>query len=530
MLCNDQQLQILLGREEQSDDYRRVASHVESCARCQSRLDTLVHQDTDWWLEAKASWTEEPLPEPDSNQRTHSIVIELDREGLGDDAIDFEPVRLDFLQRASHPELLGRLGRYEIERVIGQGGMGVVLKGFDTELHRVVAIKVLAPHLAHRASARRRFSREAQAAAAVVHPHVIPIFDVESETDLPYLVMQYVAGHSLQSRVDERGPLPVEEALRIAQQTAAGLAAAHGQGLVHRDVKPANILLEESVDRVLLSDFGLARAVDDASLTRTGVITGTPFYMSPEQARGGAIDTRSDLFSLGSVLYFMLTGHSPFRTRGAMAVLNRICVENPRPIQEINPLVPWEVSELVERLLAKLPADRVQTAQQVEETLAMLLTQLQSGSLTLRLRPQRRRLRLSQSGRWMALSMAALVVCMFLIGAYLLSRPGQPLGRSISGSPDVSISPSTERSPLTVRQLRAMQSEVMADAQQSDAWWELARRTEQMVAPKQPDPIHFSHPVTSETKDFQMRMGALWEAIRSLLQDSSISESDQPSM
>lgn len=189
--------------------------------------------------------------------------------------------------------------------------------------------------------------------------------------------MHYVAGQSLQRRVDVSGPLPIIEALRIAQQTAAGLSAAHAQGLVHRDVKPANILLEEQIDRVLLSDFGLARAVDDASLTRTGIVAGTPHYMSPEQAQGEAIDHRSDLFSLGSVLYFMLTGHPPFRAAGAMAVLHRICQLPHRPVVEVNRDVPMEVSQLIDRLLAKKPSDRLATATQAEAELGQLLTRIQ---------------------------------------------------------------------------------------------------------------------------------------------------------
>src|SRR5204863_10215328 len=172
--------------------------------------------------------------------------------------------------------------------------MGIVLRAFDAKLHRVVAIKVMAAQLATSATARKRFTREAQAAAAVSHDHIVTIHAVEEANGLPYLVMQYVAGQSLQDRLDKEGPLDLPEVLRIGMQAAAGLAAAHAHGIVHRDVKPANILLENGVERVKLTDFGLARAIDDASLTQSGVIAGTPQYMSPEQAEGQPADHRSD--------------------------------------------------------------------------------------------------------------------------------------------------------------------------------------------------------------------------------------------
>ena len=197
---------------------------------------------------------------------------------------------LDFLAPSQKPGSLGRLDHYEVNEVIGHGGMGVVLRAFDERLHRVVAIKVMAAELATSAMARRRFTREAQAAAAVSHDHIVTIHAVEEADGLPYLVMHYVAGMSLQERLDSDGPLQLAEILRIGMQTAAGLAAAHAQGLVHRDIKPANILLENGVERVKITDFGLARAVDDASLTQSGVVAGTPQYMSPEQAEGKAVD------------------------------------------------------------------------------------------------------------------------------------------------------------------------------------------------------------------------------------------------
>jgi serine/threonine protein kinase len=177
------------------------------------------------------------------------------------------PEPLDFLAPSDKPGSLGRLGHYEVFELIGRGGMGVVLRAFDEKLHRVVAVKVMAPQLATNATARMRFVREARAAAAVRNEHVIGIHAVEEADKLPYLAMEYIAGVSLQERLDRSGPLELKEVLRIGIQTATGLAAAHAQGLIHRDIKPANILLENGVERVKITDFGLARAVDDVSLT-----------------------------------------------------------------------------------------------------------------------------------------------------------------------------------------------------------------------------------------------------------------------
>jgi hypothetical protein len=284
---------------------------------------------------------------------------------------------LEFLGPPTRPDALGRLGHYEVLEVVGQGGMGVVVRAFDEQLHRVVAIKVLAPDLAASASARQRFAREARAAAAIAHDHVVTIHAVEPDHQPPYLVMHYVAGVSLQDKLDRTGPLGVKEVLRIGLQVAEGLAAAHKQGLVHRDVKPANILLENGVERVKLTDFGLARAVDDASLTQSGVIAGTPLYMAPEQAEGKAVDARADLFSLGSVLYAMCTGHPPFRAGTPLAVLRRVLDDTPRPVREVNPEVPEWLAAIIARLHAKNPAQRYATAAEVAGVLAEGLARLQ---------------------------------------------------------------------------------------------------------------------------------------------------------
>src|SRR5262245_7004629 len=230
-----------------------------------------------------------------------------------------DPPSLDFLSPTERPDALGRLGHYEILAVVGSGGFGVVLKAFDEQLHRIVAIKALNQSLATSATARRRFVREARAAAAINHENVVHIHAVDETGAVPYLVMEYVAGASLDDKLQASGPPGVKEILRIGVQIASGLAAAHKQGLVHRDVKPANILLENGVERVKITDFGLARTVDDVALTQTNIIAGTPCYMSPEQARGETVDHRSDLFSLGSVLYAMCTGRTPFRADSTVA-------------------------------------------------------------------------------------------------------------------------------------------------------------------------------------------------------------------
>ena len=418
MRCDDVRLQkVLANADDASAEFAETARHIESCPHCRERLAELSGAD-DLVKEAcetlRGGGGDEPTLE--RKDGPPSVVVSVEPL-LGDDVpIDCETVSLDFLEPAGHPEMLGRIGRYDVERLIGAGGMGVVLKAYDTELHRVVAIKVLLPHLASSSAARRRFAREAKAAAAVVHEHVIPIYNVESEVPLPYLVMQFVPGHSLQARVDEQGPLEIKEVLRIARQAAAGLAAAHAQGVVHRDVKPANILLEDSVDRVLLSDFGLARTVDDATLTRSGVLAGTPHYMSPEQASGQSVDHRSDLFSLGSVIYFMCTGRPPYRSESPMGVLNRICHEPHRPVDDVNPDVPIELAELVDRLLAKDPAERFSTAQEVESHLAGLLSELQQGR-RLRRRGWWRHFRQRRSLlKRIAIGVAAAVVCMLIGG------------------------------------------------------------------------------------------------------------------
>jgi eukaryotic-like serine/threonine-protein kinase len=284
---------------------------------------------------------------------------------------------LGFLQPSAKPGSLGRLAHYEVLEILGRGGYGTVLKAFDEKLQRLVAIKVMSAHLAATSPPRKRFLREARSAGAIGHENVVTIHAVE-EQPVPYLVMEYIAGETLQQKLDRMGPFDTPEVLALGRQIASGLAAAHALGLIHRDIKPANILLENAVEpRVKITDFGLARAVDDASLTQSGFIAGTPLYMAPEQAQGETIDQRADLFSLGSVLYVMCTGRAPFRASTTLAVMKRVAEDTPRPMGEIIPEVPNWLSAIVSQLHAKKPADRFGSAAEVADLLTRHLAKLQ---------------------------------------------------------------------------------------------------------------------------------------------------------
>jgi serine/threonine protein kinase len=283
----------------------------------------------------------------------------------------------EILTPSNSPGYIGMLGQYEIIGLVGRGGMGVVLHAHDPKLKRTVAIKLLAPELAANPMSVRRFLREAQAAAAVSDDHVVTIHAIDEESRPPMIVMEYVDGQSLQQKIDEFGALDVKSILRIGMQTAAGLAAAHRQGLVHRDVKPSNVLLENGIERVKLSDFGLARAVDDVGVTLTGQITGTPQYMSPEQAQAQRVDHRADLFSLGCVLYAMCTGRAAFRADSAVAAMHRVVHDTPKPIRLVNPEIPNWLCEIVDKLLEKNPDDRFQSSEEVADMLGRHLAHLQ---------------------------------------------------------------------------------------------------------------------------------------------------------
>ncbi|MEM8736266.1 MAG: serine/threonine-protein kinase, partial [Planctomycetota bacterium] len=382
--CNHQRIHEFLNETITEEQESLFVEHLERCDACRSELETVAAMSSTWEM------AQSFLTDDDHDSIRLSSLGELGEAesnsssgNLDSNAAEISSV-LNVLAPTDDPAMLGRLGTYEVSGVVGAGGMGVVLKGHDLALDRVVAIKVLAPHLATSGTARKRFAREARAAAAVLHPNVMLIHGVNNEGALPYLVMPYMRGASLQKRIDDFGPLSTVEILRVASQIASGLAAAHAQGLVHRDIKPANIMLADGLEQVAITDFGLARAVDDATMTRSGVITGTPQYMSPEQARGEPIDSRSDLFSLGSLIYAMCVGHSPFRAESSYGVLKRVNDDEAREIRQSNPEIPAWLCRLVTLLHQKDRNLRIGTAREVEELLTQCLAHVeQPGSCDL---------------------------------------------------------------------------------------------------------------------------------------------------
>jgi WD40 repeat protein len=435
-------------------DEAQLTDHLDGCADCRLALDALAgggQESTGAWLPADLPSLDQALQEAIDSLKALKAEPDLSL-GSTDLAPGDEPV-VGLLTPVEGTAGIGRLGPYQVTEVLGRGGFGIVFKAFDPALHRYVAIKVLAPQLATSVAARKRFAREARAAAAVSHEHLVSIHGVDEANGLPYIVMEYVSGISLQERLDRDGPLDVKDVLRIGAQTAAGLAAAHAHGLVHRDVKPANILLENGMARVKLTDFGLARAVDDASMTSTGGIAGTPQYMAPEQARGEPLDHRADLFSLGSVLYAMCTGRPPFRASTTLAVLRRVSEDSPRPVRDLNPDVPGWLGLVIAALHEKDPAERFQSASEVADLLSRYLAHLQQPA---RVPPPPAPARRPAARVWRRRGLAAvlLVAGLGLVGAGWHAGGVRPLSLLIGDRPAAAPAAPAVRPLLCVDGLR----------------------------------------------------------------------------
>ncbi len=374
--------QFLSGRAS-SPDRERLQLHLQGCGCCAETAARLLQSG----VRSAAAGEQQP-------RTGTSIPL-----GFGDDTpcqpgwaaplISQGEALFDFLAPPQNSGEIGRLAHYRVLGLLGAGGMGVVFEAEDTRLRRRVALKAMRPALAASPSARQRFLREAHALAVLRHDHIVPIYEVDEDRGIPFLAMPMLQGESLEDRLRCQGRLPTGEVLRIGREVAQGLAAAHEHGLIHRDVKPANIFLEAlpalpgstaAASRVVLLDFGLARAAEgQGQLTGSGVIIGTPAYTSPEQARGEGADQRSDLFSLGAVLYRMCTGQQPFAGGSAMAVLTSLAMDQLRPVREINPDVPPPLAGLVMSLLARDPIQRPASAAEVATCLGRLQTQLCAG-------------------------------------------------------------------------------------------------------------------------------------------------------
>jgi serine/threonine protein kinase len=253
------------------------------------------------------------------------------------------------------------LASYQIMREIGRGGFAGVYKGVDTSSNRTVALKVLAPHLVWDKDFVSRFQREAQTVARLDHPNIVAIHNVGEADGNHYIAMDYLDGRTLKQLIDKEGALPLERAAHIIQQLASALDYAHQKGIVHRDVKPSNIIIGPH-DHATLTDFGIVKATEGTRLTSTGVTLGTPEYMSPEQGQGLDVDRRSDIYSLGVVLYEMLTGKVPFSGTTPLAVLHKHVYEPPTALQALNPRLPQRLDRVVAKALAKDPNDRLSTA------------------------------------------------------------------------------------------------------------------------------------------------------------------------
>jgi serine/threonine protein kinase len=425
---------------------RAVRLHLDGCAACRARL-----------REAEvASGSAEPTSDAAASPSSAGPAAPTVPAAEERPPEDPDPlVGITCLSPSSNPQALGRIGAYDVLSVLGRGGMGVVLRAFDTSLHRTVAIKLLSPHLAASRKAHRRFLREARAAAGINHPNVVTIHAVEEQDGMPYLVMEYVPGQTLRQRIHDGGPFDLPSLLRIGAQVAAGLVAAHRHGVIHRDIKPANIMLEDGIERAKITDFGLALvALDVAELTSADNVLGTPAYMAPEQVAGRRVDPRADLFSLGCVLYAMVSGGSPFHGAHALDIARKVTDFVPPPLHEQYPEVPRVFSDTVARLLEKDPDRRSPSADEVHEVLVGYLARAQQGgSLESlagpgRAEPVPRR-------RWRYFAVAALALLALLVGTagFWLGRREGPVsgsGPDSSQADDPSLPPPQPGEVLTV--------------------------------------------------------------------------------
>lgn len=334
---------------------------------------------------ANTAVTIAPPPSPNfivrPTERNSSAIEETIASAIGNEsqvAINIkraneEPTLVECLAPPQGEDELGRLGKYRVLSIIGRGGMGVVYKAEDPFAKRFVALKAILPSLGASEDIRKRFMREAVSMAQLEHEHIVRLYEVNEDRNIPFMAMEFLVGLPLDRHLETFGPPPMAQSVRIGREIAEGLAVAHEHGLMHRDIKPANLWIEEPNARVKILDFGLARAMEeDARLTATGAVLGTPAYMSPEQSQGEKVDWRADLFSLGVVLYLLSTGKLPFHAKDALSTMIAVATETPPAPRIQNTEVPAVLSDLIMMLLEKNPQKRGDSARQIAERLGRI--------------------------------------------------------------------------------------------------------------------------------------------------------------
>ncbi|MEM1070170.1 MAG: serine/threonine-protein kinase, partial [Planctomycetota bacterium] len=390
------ELQQFLGGRLSGRKAESLELHLLNCSEC---LDASRQVSSDGDLIGALCWSPDFSDDEvlsDVIERAKGLRLEGDTVKVGgtvvkeESALPEEPrssslsrtrdqCEIEFLAPAEESDEIGRLGGYRVLKVIGSGGMGIVFQAEDPKLQRQIVLKAIRPAIIANPTAKNRFIREARATAALDHDNIVHIYQVDEDRGVPFIAMQYLRGETLGQRVKRDQQFDQRSAVRIGRQTAAGLAVAHAHGLVHRDIKLENLWLEEGTGRIKILDFGLVLSIkEDASLTQTGLVVGTPRYMAPEQARGEAVDHRCDLFSLGAVLFHLVTGRPAFQGRTLTATLLAVAEADCPTVEELCPHIHQDLASLINRLLSKHREDRPQSATEVDRVLGVIENDLRS--------------------------------------------------------------------------------------------------------------------------------------------------------
>lgn len=392
--CPDESIiQGLFSSENAITEFKSLEEHLLNCEKCAALADSLVmsgeitallsRAETQLFRTREVQLVEQLIERAKNLKWKVRSASEQTVVGASDDVLQTQGNGLttlgdssgptSFLRPAELQDEIGRLGGYRVLEVLGSGGMGVVFRAEDPGLRRQVALKVMKPSVAANPDAKTRFLKEAEATAAIEHDNIVTIYQVGEDNGVPFFAMQFLKGESLQRRIDREGRLSKANVLRIGREIADGLQVAHSHGLIHRDIKPDNIWLQDGNDRVRIVDFGLVRNnAEEAGLTQSGIVLGTPKYMSPEQARGENVDCRCDLFSLGSVLYRLVSGMAPFEGSNLTATLIAVAHHDPKPLSDIAPDCDSDLNDLIMRLLSKDREQRPTSAADVSRALADL--------------------------------------------------------------------------------------------------------------------------------------------------------------